>query len=421
MPGDEKMVGTLMADLFPLSRSITGDGTRATLRRIGAEIPLDVYEVPSGAPVLDWTVPDEWNLHRAVLRDPAGEMVVDTADNNLHVVNYSEPVRGEFDLAELSLRLYSLPDRPTLIPYRTSYYHRTWGFCLSDERRAVLGRGRYQVDIDVSLGPGALTYGELLVPGRVPDEVLVSTHVCHPNMANDNLTGIAAAVTLACWALRDMRRLTYRFLFVPATIGALAWLAAHKEALPPIAHGLVLTGLGDTGPLVYKRSRRGDAPVDQAMTYLVRGRGTTVDWYPYGYDERQYCSPGFDLPVGRLTRAVHGTYPEYHTSGDNLSFVRPEQVVAAADVVLELFDILETGLVPRNLSPYGEPQLGRRDLYRRMGGTANLKSAEMAYLWVLSLADGGHDLMEIAGRAGLPLPTIVMAAQALRAVGLLDG
>jgi aminopeptidase-like protein len=419
IPVTAESVGRLLADLFPLNRSITGDGTRATLARIGRELPLEIVEVPTGTPVLDWTVPDEWNLRSATLHGPDGSVVADASVLNLHVVNYSTPHAGRYDLTELGPRLHSLPDRPDLVPYRTSYYRPDWGFCLTDRARVALTPGAYDVAIDATLAPGSLTYGELFIPGSTRDEVIVTTHVCHPSMANDNLSGIAAAIAVARWVLQHDRRLSYRFVFMPATIGAITWLAGHRDDVTHIRHGLVLAGLGDTGPLLYKRSRRGTAIVDRAMAHLLKGRGTTIDWYPYGYDERQFNSPGFDLPVGRLSRTMHGTYPEYHTSGDNLEFVSAGRILEAATVVVELLDVLDSDLVPRNLEPYGEPQLGRRQLYRSTGGAIDNKSAEMAYLWLLSLADGSTDLVEIASRAELPLPTIVAAARDLHAAGLL--
>ncbi|MFI1890187.1 DUF4910 domain-containing protein [Streptomyces jumonjinensis] len=419
MTAEAQAIDFLMADLWPMYRSITGEGTRETLRRIAREIPLTLYEVPSGTRVLDWVVPDEWNLRRAVLRDPAGKVVADTDVHPLHVVNYSEPVRCQLSLDELKPRLHSLPDLPGAIPYRTTYYHRTWGFSLQHETVDRLEPGMFEAEIDATLEPGALSYGELLVPGTLQDEVLISTHVCHPAMANDNLTGIAAATALARHILPGTRRLSYRFVFVPATIGALTWLHAHRDGVGRVRHGLVLSGLGDPGPLTYKRSRRGDAAVDRVMAHLVRGRGSVLDWHPYGYDERQYGSPGFDLPVGRLSRSVHGTYPEYHTSADDLSFVRAEQVVEAVKTVLELFDVLEAGLVPKSLAPYGEPRLGYRGLYGTMGGMVGHASPEMVHLWVMGLADGEHDVTDIAERSGLPLRTVIAAVRSLEAAGLL--
>ncbi len=412
----EEQLWELMADLFPIGRSLTGDGVRATLDRIGREIEISRTDVPTGTPVLGWHIPDEWNLRRARLVAPDGTVVADTADRYLHVVGYSEPVRGEFALDELQERLHSLPDRPALVPYRTSYYRRTWGFCLPEEVRVTLEPGRYMVDIDATLEPGVLTWGEYAVPGRRRDEVLVSTHICHPDLANDNVTGIAAAVALARWAAAETREFSYRFLFVPATVGTVAWLHRNRERSHLIRHGLVLTGLGDAGPLTYKRSRRENAPIDRLMSHLA---DVDLRWSPYGYDERQFCSPGFDLPVGRLTRAPHATYPEYHTSADDLSFVSTAQVQAAIEVVLTAFDAMEVGLVPRNLAPYGEPQLGRYGLFRSLGGELSDDSPELATLWLLSLGDGEHHLVDVAERSGLALPAVVAVARRLRDAGLL--
>jgi len=417
-PISESWITNLLAQLYPLCRSITGDGTRATLDILARECGLTMHEVSTGSAVLDWRIPDEWSLRRAVLSGPSG-IIADTVSSNLHIVGYSEPCHGDFDLHTLSRHLHSLPDQPTLIPYRTSYYARTWGFCLAHDTLSALGPGKYAVDIDTVLAPGALSYGELLVPGRKREEVLVSTHVCHPALANDNLTGIVATLALADWAAAETREYSYRFLFVPATIGAIAWLAANRDTVERIRHGLVLTGLGDGAPLSYKRSRRGDAAIDRLMSHLLVGKGLILDWSPYGYDERQFCSPGFDLPVGRLSRAPHGTYPEYHTSADNLSFVDAAQVTAAIDLILTAFDAIEAGLVPRSLAPYGEPQLGRRGLFRSVGGALDEGSREYALLWLLSLADGDHDLVDVAERSGLPLADVLTSARLLRTAGLL--
>lgn len=414
----ESWVTDLMTELYPLCRSITGNGTRATLAALARECDLISHEVSTGTEVLDWRIPYEWNLRKAVLSGPQG-IIADTASTNLHIVGYSEPIRGDFDLGALTEHLHSLPGQPAVIPYRTSYHARTWGFCLAHEALAALAPGRYTVEIDASLQPGALSYGELFVPGRQREEILVSTHVCHPSMANDNLTGIAATAALAQWAVAETREFSYRFLFLPATIGAITWLARNRDNVEWIRHGLVLTGLGDQAPLAYKRSRRGDAPIDRLMSHLLRDDGHVLEWTPYGYDERQFCSPGFDLPVGRLSRAPHGTYPQYHTSGDNLSFVDPAQVTAAIDLILKAFDAIETGLMPRSLAPFGEPQLGRRGLFRSVGGALDENSQEYALLWVLSLADGAHDLVAVAERSGLPLDDVLRAARLLRGAGLL--
>jgi aminopeptidase-like protein len=414
-----RLVGQLLSDLFPLCRSITGHGNRATLRRLAREVPLVTEEVRSGVSVLDWTVPPEWNLRRATLRDPDGTLVADTENCNLHLVGYSRPIRGDLTLDQLGPHLHSVPDAPTAVPYRTAYYADTWGFCLSQQVRDRLRPGRYQVEVDTTIQAGSLSYGELVVPGATDREILVSTHICHPSMANDNLSGIAVAVLLARWALAAPRRRTYRFLFVPGTIGSITWLAMNPEAVDRVAHGLVLTGLGDDGPITYKPSRRGDTSTDRVLAEAVGDRGAVLDWYPYGYDERQYSSPGFDLPVGRLSRRVHGTYPEYHTSLDDLDFVSVDRIVEAAAVAIDALEELDRRRQPVNLSPRGEPQLGRRGLFSRIGGALTNASAEASYLWLLALADGDIDLTEMAERSGLDLDQVEAAAERLAEVGLL--
>ncbi len=412
----------LMTDLYPLCRSITGPGARATLDRIAAEVPIDVHHVPSGTQVLDWTVPDEWSIRDAYVADATGRRVVDFQVSNLHVVNYSEPVSVRLSLDELLPRLHSLPDRPSLVPYRTSYYNRTWGFCLSHDELTGLTEGSYDVHIDATLSPGLLSYGELVIPGDSPDEILITTHICHPSLANDNLSGIAAAIEIGR-ELSDgaTHRHTFRLLFIPGTIGSICWLAANADVVPRITAGLVLTGLGDASGFTYKRSRRGDTAIDQAAAHVLRAHAgsAVIDFSPYGYDERQFCSPGYDLPVGRLTRGVHGEYPQYHTSGDDLAFVDDGRLDESVDTVLSILAAVDGNAVVRNLAPHGEPQLGRRGLYSAMGGALDNRSVEVGYLWVLSLADGTHDLLTIAERSGLSMAVIVEAARRLEAAGLL--
>src|SRR5262249_42493557 len=317
------MIGTemhrLAADLFPICRSITGDGVRQTLARLQREIPLALHEMPTGTRVLDWTIPREWNIRDAWIKRVHGEKVVDFAHSNLHVVNYSTPVHEVMSLDALKPHLFSLPARPDWIPYRTSYYQETWGFCVSDRILQQLQDDRYEVCIDSSLSDGALVYGECVIPGRTADEVLISSHVCHPSLANDNLSGIAVAVFLAKHIAARPRRYTYRFVFAPGTIGAIAWLARNSEAVSRITHGLVLTCVGDAGALTYKKSRGGAAAVDRAMALALKEAGAShriVPFTPLGYDERQYCSPGFNMPVGCLMRTPWGEFPEYHTSAD---------------------------------------------------------------------------------------------------------
>jgi aminopeptidase-like protein len=424
---DREQVGRdahrLVTELYPICRSITGDGVRETLRRISAQIPLEVVEVPSGTPVLDWTVPREWNIRDAYVADASGRRLIDFRASNLHVLNYSVPVRRRMTLSELRPHLHTLPDQPDRIPYRTSYYNDAWGFCLQHDRLGELRDDEeYDVVIDSSLEPGHLTYGELILPGAEEAEVLVSCHVCHPSLCNDNLSGIAVATLLARTLAAAPRRHTFRFVFVPGTIGSISWLAGNEATVERIDHGLVLTGVGDPGAPTYKQSRRGDTVIDRAMAHVLAVGGAEhriVPFSPWGYDERQYCSPGFDLAVGCLMRTPHGTYPEYHTSGDDPDFVTPEALADTFELCLKAFDVLERDGTYRNLSPKGEPQLGRRGLYGALGGSADKRSDELAMLWVLNQSDGRHSLLAIAERSGLPFATIAKAAALLEDNGLL--
>ena len=410
-----------MDRLYPLCRSLTGDGVRATLDVVGESVPLTRHEVPSGTQVFDWTVNDEWNVQDAYIADPEGRRLVDFRACNLHLVSYSVPVRARMTLEELRPHLFTLPEHPMWIPYRTTYYNRTWGFCLSQRQLDALGPGPFDVVVDTTLAPGSLSYGELVLPGQREEEVLISAHVCHPSIANDNLSGIAVATELAS-ALRALpsRRWTYRFLFGPGTIGSLTWLSRNPEAIPRIRAGLVLTGLGGPGSLVYKATRRGDRAVDRAVSHVVRRRGGEVRAYsPYGYDERQYNAVGFDLPVGRLSRIPHGEYPEYHTSADNLDYVHTRELEDALGALLEVVEVLEHDDVFRNLAPYGEPQLGKYGLYPSVGGRS-ASDAVMAMLWTLGHSDGSTSLLQIADLAGLPFSQVREAAGRLEPAGLLD-
>jgi aminopeptidase-like protein len=413
----------LIEELYPICRSITGNGVRDTLSIIGREIPIEVTEVPTGTKVLDWTVPREWNIRDAWIKDRNGNRVVDFHECNLHVVSYSTPVHETMRRDELEAHLYSLPDQPDWVPYRTSYYNEAWGFCLSENQRKALSDDEYEVCIDSELREGHLTYGECVVPGSTDREVLISSHTCHPSLCNDNLAGIAVAVHLA-QRLRDRPlRHTYRFVFAPGTIGSITWLARNPEATARIDHGLVLTCVGDPAGFTYKRSRRGDALIDRAAAYVLGRAGdgnTIVDFHPYGYDERQYCSPGFNLAVGCLMRSHHGQFPEYHTSADDLDFVRPDALAGSLDTCLQIIDVLEHEVSYRSLNPFGEPMLGRRGLYRTMGGDADAKTNELALLWVLNQADGEHSLLDIAERSGLDFSLVRWAATTLAEHDLLE-
>jgi aminopeptidase-like protein len=416
----------LVAELYPICRSITGDGVRRTLEIVDREVGggLEVSEVPTGTQVLDWTVPREWNVRDAWVADPAGRKVIDFQTSNLHLVSYSVPVRTTVTLAELSEHLFTLPDQPGWVPYRTSYYAERWGFCASQRLVDSLPEGDYEVCVDTTLADGHLTYGERLVEGQTQDEVLVSCHVCHPSLANDNLSGIAVASRLARLLAEGPRpRYSYRFLFIPGTIGSITWLARNEDRVGRIRHGLVLSGVGDPGGFTWKRSRRGDTEIDRAVAHVLGRSGRphqVVDFSPYGYDERQYCSPGFDLPVGRLSRTQFATYPEYHTSADGLDFVGPAQLTDSLEVCREVVAVLEGNRTYLNLSPKGEPQLGRRGLYGQIGGRSDAEERQMAMLWVLNLSDGDHSLLDVAERASLPFALVADVAGALEAAGLLS-
>ncbi len=338
------------------------------------------------------------------------------------MLGYSVPVSATMSLAELREHLHTLPEQPSLVPYRTSYYEERWGFCLAQRTLDAMAEGDYEVRIDSTLADGHLTYAEHVVPGRVPDEVLVSCHVCHPSLANDNLAGIAVAVFLARALAEQNPYYTYRFVFAPGTIGAITWLARNRERVERVKHGLVLACAGDPGDLTYKQSRRGDAEIDRVLRHVLDASGRPhriTEFTPYGYDERQYCSPGFDLGVGSLTRTPYAGYPEYHTSADDLDFVSPAAMADTLAVCREAFSLLDRNRRYVNLSPYGEPQLGRRGLYGSLGGRSDAKEAQMAMLWVLSLSDGTHALLDVAERSGLPFDTVAAAADALHGAGLI--
>lgn len=407
----------LCAELYPLLRSLTGEGVRATLRILRRECGLEIHRIASGEPALDWTVPPEWNVQEAWLRGPAGDLLADIRQHTLSLVSYSVPFEGTVDLGELRPHLHSLPDRPDWIPYRTSYWTRQWGFCLAHRVVERLEPGHYDVCVKTTLTSGEMNWGELVLPGTLREEILITTHICHPSMANDNCSGMAIAARLAAeFARRGGHRRTLRFLFAPGTIGAIVWLARHLEERQRIRHALVLAGLGDSGALSVKHSRHGHLEIDETALRLARARGrpfVELPFSPYGYDERQYASPGINLPTIVVSRSPFGTYPQYHTSADDLNFVRPEALVDSFEFLHELIEELDSARHPLNLCPFGEPQLGRRGLYSAVGGDSHAKERQMAILWVLNLADGSTTVSQIAARSGLPEARIAEAIEAL--------
>jgi aminopeptidase-like protein len=408
----------LIEQLYPICRSISGDGVRQTFDLLNRLVPLEVTEVPTGTAVFDWTVPKEWNIRDAWIADADGKRLVDFRASNLHVLGYSVPVRKRLSLSELRDHLFTHVTQPDWIPFRTSYYSENWGFCVSQRQLEALPEAEYEVCIDSTLGDGSITYAEAVVPGELEDEVLVSTYSCHPSLANDNCSGIALVALLGKYLSKMSLRYTYRLLFSPGSIGPISWLAANEERLDRIKHGLVASCVGDSGRPTYKRSRTGTAEIDRVVANVLRDRGEHEirEFVPLGGDERQFCSPGIDLPIGALSRTPADEFPEYHSSADNLELVRPEALADSFELYLSVLDVLEQNARYENLNPKGEPQLGKRGLYREIGGGSN---EEAALLWVLNLSDGDHDLLEISDRSGLPFCAVSTAADALEGAGLL--
>lgn len=397
----------IMDDLFPIMRSITGPGVRKSLEKLQAIAPLVVHEVKSGSDVLDWTVPEEWHFKRAWIEDGKGTIVLDSESSNLHVVNFSVAVDQIMSREELLPHLHSLPETPHSVPYRTTYYAEQWGFCLSHNELQQLGDGPFHVRIDAKRTPGVLNYGEICVPGESPSEILISTHICHPQLANDNLSGMVLAAALANYIGKNKPSLTWRFVFVPGTIGAISWLSQNQNTVSTIVGGLVLTGLGDSSSFNWKKTRAGNGWIDrlvqQVLEQAVPDYHATLPFSPYGYDERQYCSPGFNLPIGRLTRAVHGTFPEYHTSDDNMDFVSASKLEESLELLKGIADAIDIDMVYQNLSPYAEPQLGRRGLYSAFGANVDPGRFQMALLWMLNQSDGTHSLSDISTVSKIPI------------------
>ncbi|MCF6157332.1 MAG: DUF4910 domain-containing protein [wastewater metagenome] len=406
----------LINELYPICRSITGNGVRETFRILKKHIPVTTHEVPTGTRVFDWTVPKEWNMRDAYVKNSRGEKVIDFKKNTLHILNYSIPVRKKVSLSELKEHLFTIPEYPEWIPYRTTYYKEQWGFCISHNQLIGLEEDEYEVVIDSSLEDGSLTYGEYCIRGKRTDEILISCHICHPSLCNDNLSGIALAVFLIKHLSSLSLNYSYRFLFIPGTIGSITWLSLHEAHVSKIKHGLVAACLGDSGKFTYKKSRRGDAEIDRVVINALKNSTFDYevrDFIPYGYDERQYCSPEFNLPVGCLMRSPYGQYPQYHTSSDNLEFIHPRYLAESFSLFLMIFDTLENNKAYVNQNPKCEPQLGKRGLYQMTGGQQDRKRKELAMLWVLNLSDRNNTLLDISERSGLAFPVIREAASLL--------
>lgn len=404
----------LIRRLYPICRSKTGNGVRHSLEIIDEFAGLEMHEVPSGSPAFDWTVPKEWNVTDAWVKDSSGRQIIDFQESNLHLLGYSIPIHATMSLAELRPHLVTLPDRPDWIPFRDTFYREDWGFALRHRDLENLQEGEYEVCVDSILEDGHLTYGEAYLPGTTTDEVLISTHSCHPSLCNDNLSGLALAALLAQRLRGVPHRYSYRFLFLPGTIGSIVWLSRNEDKVSRIKHGLVLACLGDPGNFTYAQSRRGEAPVDRAFAHVLAHSGTPhriKPFEPEGYDQRQYCSPGFNLPVGSLMRTPYGAYPEYHTSADDLSFVKPSALAGSFGMLLSGLFVLENNSKYLNLSPKCEPHLGRRGLYGQ--------AAELGLWWLLNLSDGENSLLDIAERSGKSFEALKRGADLLEQAGLL--
>jgi len=413
---------SLITELYPICRSITGEGVRETLKILKKVIPLEITEIPSGTKVFDWTIPKEWNIRDAYIKNSHGKKIVDFKKSNLHVMSYSSPVSKKIPLTELKKHLHTLEEYPEWIPYLTSYYSENWGFCVCKNDLNNFKSGSYDVVIDSSLKNGSLSYGEYYLKGRNKDEVLLSTYLCHPSLCNDNLSGVVLITHLAKILKTTKLKYSYRFLFIPETIGAIAWLSQNQQNISKIKYGLVATCVGDPGISTYKKSRDGANTIDLISQLVLEESGDAyriVEFFPSGSDERQFCSPGFNLPVGSLMRTPYGQFPEYHTSADNLDFVTAEHLADSLKKYLDIIYIIENNAVYYNQNPKCEPQLGRRGLYRKIGSQKNSDLDEMAIFWVLNLSDGKHSLLDIAIRSKIPFRKIRQAADSLKKYDLI--
>ena len=387
----------MMVKLYPICRSITGDGVRKTLDIISEQVPLEKHEILTGTEVFDWTIPKEWNIRDAYVKKSNGKKIIDFQKSNLHVLNYSVPVHNTVSLSELKAHLFTLPDQPTLIPYRTSYYYENWGFCITHNQFLQLEEDEYEVVIDSTLEDGSLSYGEYFIKGQYEDEVLLSCYTCHPSMCNDNLSGIVLLTFLAKHLKNLSLKYSYRFLFIPETIGAIAWMCRNEHNLKKIKHGLVVTCVGDPGILSYKKSRKGNTEIDQTVIDVLKKSGedfSVLDFFPFGSDERQYNSPGIDLPIATIFRTKFGKNPEYHTSLDDFSVVTERGIKGAFKVVKEAINILNKKIIPKNII-LCEPQMGKRSL-RSTLSTKGIKKSTFDYMNFLQYADGKNDLKKIS-------------------------
>ncbi|NWG52251.1 MAG: DUF4910 domain-containing protein [Hydrogenophilaceae bacterium] len=408
------------AEIYPLFRSVSGAGSRETFARMAKHVDLTVHEVASGTQVFDWTVPNEWRINDAYIADASGKRVLDLGASNLHVINYSAPAAGRALLSELKPRIHTLPDKPSAIPYVTSFFQETWGFCMAQAALDALPEGEYEYKIDSSLAPGSMSYAEFAHKGEEEDEILIFSHSCHPSLANDNCSGLAVSTFLAKQLSKAPTRYSYRFVWAPTTIGSIAWLARNENAVSRIRGGLVLSNVGDGAPFTYKKSRRGAGPMDRAMAHLlVASDGKIIEFTPQGYDERQFNSPGFLLEVGTLMRGYGASYPSYHTSDDNLDRIRPEYLGESYRLAAQAISIIERDGRWQSVITKCEPQLGRRGLHASYSFDRDAPAKNAATMWTAAFCDGANTLLDIAVRAAMPFERIYEAAAKLAAAGLI--
>lgn len=403
---------SLAKKLFPICRSITGPGVRETFVMLKEELPdLEVFSVPSGTQVFDWTIPDEWFIREAYIEDPSGNRVVDLKENNLHVLGYSEPVNKELTFEELEPHIYTQPNQPDAIPYVTSYYKRRWGFCLSQNQKDELSDGIYKVVIDSELKPGVLNYGELVIPGKRKEEVFISTYVCHPSMANNELSGPVVTTAIAKWlSEKESLKYTYRIVFIPETIGSIAYLSRNAEHLKKaVIAGFNVTCIGDDRCYSFLPSRRGATVSDRAAQHVLRHIDKDFKrytWLDRGSDERQYCAPGIDLPIATIMRSKYGEYPEYHTSLDDLSLVTPTGLEGGFSALKKAIEVVENNVAPV-INVYCEPQLGKRGLYPTISQKGSGSEGEVRDMMnIIFYCDGELTVLDIAEKLDVPFDNV---------------
>jgi aminopeptidase-like protein len=418
----------LMEELFPICRSITGDGVRDTLKILKKKIKLKIIEIPTGTKVFDWKIPLEWNIHDAYVKDSKGNRIIDFKKSNIHILNYSIAINKKISKEELKKHLHTLPEKPNSIPYVTSYYKKQWGFCTTHNHLKSIKDNFYDVKIDSTLKKGSLTYGEFLIKGKISDEILISTYVCHPSLCNDNLSGIVISAKIAEILSKTKTYFSYRFIFIPETIGAIAWISKNENSLSKVKNCLVITCAGDDGKFTYKKTKFGNATIDEIVTDVFKKSTKNIKikkFFPYGSDERQFSSPGINIPTGVFMRTQYYEFEQYHTADDNLQFVKNSALNESLSMVLEIISEFELRKqikekvnkkrvsksedVFMNINPKCEPQLGKRKIYREtakrrlVGKMKSQDLSEMAIFWILNFSDGNHSLNDICKKSGLSI------------------